>query len=210
MVHHQLYNPSVQYSINDVTAAAPVPDINNNEDNFEDRMGNNNIEGRGRGKNRKKGSFEKGEDCQEEINGNENETGSGIPLSFDEEMSIQEPLYSSLSQVQIIPSSIPPSPSILSSKEQLFTPATDYANDNHKCCSSNLDPASSSSTPLLRSNELSDNSTSSERQVQNQSVNETDPEMVIEFEAIRDDIELIVDIYLFIEKSSWALKSMLW
>ena len=255
MIRHHLCNPSVQCSINDVssatktasTSSVPVPDINNNEDNFEDRMESGEIE-KGGERRRKNSLLVKEENITRlefetsdhprstKREGNEYETGSGIPSSLeDEKMSkevfMQEPaVFSSNTclKIQMIPSSLHPPPP---SSKVLFPSTSDYANDgrevqpqSHKCCSSSLNSSNSfHSTSLHRLNEVDDEEMNPEggREVQlqfpdsqnstgNSSSNETEPELVIEFDEIRDDIELIVDIYLFIEKSSWALKSVLW
>lgn len=255
MIRHHLCNPSVQCSINDVSSATkpastssfPVPDINNNEDNFEDRMESGEIE---KGGERRKNSFLVKEENITRLefetsdhfrwtkrDGNEYETGSGISSSLEDEkmkkeVSVEEPgLFSSNTclKVQMIPSSLHPLPS---SSKVLFPSTSDYAKDgrevqqpqSHKCCSSSLNSSNSfHSTSLHRLNGVDDEEMNPEggREVQlqfsdsqnstgNSISNETEPELVIEFDEIRDDIELIVDIYLFIEKSSWALKSVLW
>lgn len=216
MIYHHLCDASVQYSINDAaepnSTTTPVPDINNNEDNLE------------------RGKLERGQRMESSDSrtvlvvkdsldvgstrltstdsrchwksGNENEAGIEPSSSFDDQ-DMSMPV--SKNAVQMIPPS-----------KELFTLSTlDHNNNNNhgndqKVCSSSGGLNLHSNETIVRS----DSNHSANSQNNNLSVGgtETDPEpnIVIGFDEIRDDIELIVDIYLFIEKSSWALKGVLW
>lgn len=208
MIHHHLCDPSAHIPINDVSStAASVPDINNNELVFQDRTERVDIGSQGGEEAYRNQKLILESDCHSKGG---NETGSTPPSSFDEEWSIQDPLSCCIETQVISPSN---------SSKELFTYSKDYANQNHKCCSTSINctPSSISTSSVVRFDEVNDFPSPSSREAQptysyasSAPNNQSEPEMMIEFDEIRDDIELIVDIYLFIEKSSWALKTLLW